>query len=386
MIEAGLVIVILVTLILAYAVVKLHNLYKDTDNIIWIVMLSIALLIATDTWISFYGQNVRAFFDKYRFLFTFIPLVVFLAYAIIDRRRRKETKEKEIVKQAFRQYVTPSLLDEIIRDPSKLKLGGSKRTTTIMFSDIRGFTSISEALTPEELVHFLNIYLTQMTDIILEKRGTVDKYIGDAIMAFWNAPLDEPSHVLLSCEAALANVEALRRLQLPYSWVEKRLGAPQIGIGINTGDVVVGNVGSQQRFDYTALGDHVNLASRLEGLTKQYGVQIIISEMTYSFVKDKVFVRELDTVAVKGRKGAVRIYELVRRPTDKKELAFYDNWAMAMSCYRKRDFVAAQKLFGKCEEMHPVDKPAQIYMERCIHYRKHPPAKDWDGAFHATEK
>jgi adenylate cyclase len=384
--DLALIIVILVTLVLAYAVVKLHNLYKDTDNVIWIVMLSLALLIATDTWISFYGQNVKAFFDKYRFLFTFIPLVVFLVYTLIDRRRRKEAKEKEIVKQAFRQYVTPALLDEILKDPSKLKLGGQKRTTTIMFSDIRGFTTISEALSPEELVQFLNIYLTQMTDIILEKHGTVDKYIGDAIMAFWNAPLDEPSHTMLACEAALANIEALRKLHLPYSWAEKRLAAPRIGIGINTGEVVVGNVGSQQRFDYTALGDHVNLASRLEGLTKFYGVDIIVSDGVHALVKDKLFMRELDKVAVMGRKMPVTIYELVKKPTGKEDVEFFNVWQQGIAKYRERDFVGAQRFFGKCNELRPMDKAAQIYLERCIHYRKHPPAKDWDGAFHATEK
>ena len=373
-------------MILAYIVIKLHNIYKDTDNIIWVVMLSIALLIATDTWISFYGTNVKAFFDQYRFLFTFVPLVVFLAYSFIDRKRRKEQQQKIMIKQAFKQYLTPALIDEILRNPASLKLGGTKRNTTILFSDIRSFTTISEQLTPEELVEFLNDYLTAMTDIILERRGTVDKYIGDAIMAFWNAPVDEPEHVNMACMAALENIEALERLKMRPYWQAKGLAHPAIGIGINTGEVVVGNVGSLQRFNYTALGDHVNLASRLESITKHYGVNIIISDSTYQIVKDRVFVRTLDIVAVKGKKTGVKIYELIREPKSKEDILFHKTWTDAIGKYRDADFVGAQRVFTKCTELRPKDKSSAMYVERCIEFRKDPPGKNWDGVFHAKDK
>ncbi|MEK6823137.1 MAG: adenylate/guanylate cyclase domain-containing protein [Nanoarchaeota archaeon] len=386
MIPLGIIVTILVLLVLVYAVVKLRNMYKDSDNIVWIVALSIAVLIATDTWISFYGQNVRAFFDKYRYLFTFIPLVVFLGYMWLDRKHRKEESEKQKIKAAFKQYLTPALIDEILRDPSKLKLGGTRRNTTIMFSDIRGFTTLSESLTPEELVHFINNYLTAMTDIILERRGTVDKYIGDAIMAFWNAPVDEPAHIELACNAALENVEALDTVELPAVFKEKNLPRPAMGIGLNTGEVVVGNVGSEQRFNYTALGDHVNLASRLESLTKHYGVHIIVSDSTYQIVKSKVFVRTLDNVAVKGKKQPVKIHELLRRPKEKHDLLFYTTWEDAIVKYNEKDFVGAQKLFGKCEELRPHDKVTKLYLARCVEFRKSPPGKDWDGVFVAKEK
>ena len=179
-----LIITIAVSMLCGYGIVKLHSLYKKTDDLRYIVFLIIVLLIFTDIWISFYGQNVSAIFLRYRFLFTFIPLAVYGLYSFLDRKRRKEEQEKIKIKNAFKQYVMPEIIDELLKDPSKLKLGGQKRRLSILFTDIAGFTSIAEKMSPEELVALLNEYLTKMTDIVLENRGVVDKYIGDAIMAF----------------------------------------------------------------------------------------------------------------------------------------------------------------------------------------------------------
>ena len=196
-----------------------------------------------------------------------------------------------------------------MRHPEKIALGGAKREITIFFSDIRGFTTLSEALSPEELVKLLNEYLSTMTEIIIECKGTIDKYMGDAIMAFWGAPVDLEDHAYYACVASLIQMDKLAQLQA--SWKQRNLPSIDIGIGLNTGSAVVGNMGSSQRMDYTCMGDTINLGSRLEGSNKTYGTNIIISEYTFERVKDRVYARELDLVQVKGKTHPVRIYELI---------------------------------------------------------------------------
>ena len=188
-------------------------------------------------------------------------------------------------------------------------LGGEKKILTVLFSDIRGFTSISEKLTPEELVEHLNIYLQKMTDIVFDYDGTLDKYVGDEIMAFWGAPLPQEDHALLACSASLRMMDDLNRLNA--MWREQGKPVLNIGIGLNSGDMVVGNMGSSSRMDYTLMGDNVNLGARLEGTNKVYGTNIIISEFTYNLVKDHVIARELDLIRVKGKELPVKIYELI---------------------------------------------------------------------------
>jgi len=195
----------------------------------------------------------------------------------------------------------------LLKNPEKLNLGGEDRDVTIMFSDIRGFTSLSEGMSPQELVSLINVYLSRMTDIIMENRGTVDKYIGDAIMAFWGAPLDDPEHPYRACKAALEMLEALKKINetLPEN---RRI---DIGIGINTGLATIGNMGSTRKKNYTAMGDTVNLASRLEGVNKVFHTRVIISEYTYERVKDRFLCRQLDVIRVKGKTVPVKIYELI---------------------------------------------------------------------------
>ncbi|MBI4141376.1 adenylate/guanylate cyclase domain-containing protein, partial [Candidatus Woesearchaeota archaeon] len=218
-----------------------------------------------------------------------------------------EKKENKYLTTAFGKYISNDLLQQIIAHKHNLNLGGTKTNITIFFSDIRGFTTISEKLGAEQLVSLLNEYLTAMTTIILKHHGTVDKFIGDAIMAFWNAPLTDEQHAENACRATIAQIKELKKLQ--PQWAAQGYPQIDIGCGLNTGEVVVGNMGSNDRFDYTAMGDTVNLGSRLEGLTKTYGAHIIISETTHTLVKEKFKCRKLDAVKVKGKKIPVNIYE-----------------------------------------------------------------------------
>jgi adenylate cyclase len=220
-----------------------------------------------------------------------------------------EKKSKAQLKEAFSKYVSEEVIGQILKNPSKLKLGGEKEEITVLFSDIRGFTTISENMKPERLVHFMNEYLSEMTRIILKHRGVVDKYIGDAIMAFWGAPIKTKNHAEIACEASLDMLVELRKLNEKL----QKEGYPQIkiGIGINSGDAIIGNMGSYERFDYTAMGDTINLGSRLEGQTKNFGVSIIIGEKTKKSIGNKFVTKRLGKVKVKGKNKEVIIYELI---------------------------------------------------------------------------
>ncbi|MGD8988695.1 MAG: adenylate/guanylate cyclase domain-containing protein, partial [Syntrophobacterales bacterium] len=227
-------------------------------------------------------------------------LTMVLVYTAVTLYRYiVEEREKREIRGAFSFYVTPSVVNEMLKNPDKLKLGGDKKELSVLFSDIRGFTSLAEEMEPETLVHLLNEYLTEMTDVVFEFDGLLDKYIGDAIMAVFGAPLEQIDHPSRACRTALKMLQRLAKMQ--QKWESE--GAPRldIGIGINTGPMVVGNMGSERRFDYTVMGDSVNLASRLEGINKEYGTQVVISEFTHELVKDDFFCRELDAVRVKGR-------------------------------------------------------------------------------------
>jgi adenylate cyclase len=291
-----------------------------------------------------------------------------------------EEREKRKIKGAFQFYVTPTVVQQILKDPESLKLGGEKKVLTVLFSDIRGFTGMSESLPPEGLVHLLNQYLTEMTRVVFRHDGTLDKYIGDAIMAIYGAPLPQEDHPLRACLTALDMMEELRLLQARWS----AEGRPpiDIGIGINTGEMVVGNMGSERRFDYTVIGDEVNLASRLEGLNKQYGTHIIISEFTHALVEDALFCRELDLVRVKGKAKPVRLFEVVAaRGADGDERHWVNTFAEGLFRYREREWGGASDSFQRVLDQRPHDGPAQMYVERCRLLRSSPPPSEWDGVF-----
>lgn len=271
---------------------------------IWAMLISLVLVAAFFfvTTILFDTQSLMVNFSSpaIAVLFTFVSIVVY--------RVMTEEKDKRRIREMFGKYVSPAVVTEILESPPEL--GGVDKDLTVFFSDIRGFTTLSESMTPQELVNHLNIYLTAMTDTILEYRGTLDKYVGDEIMCFWGAPLPQQDHAILACKSALRQLQVLDELN--DSWPpEKRIS---IGIGLNSGIMTVGNMGSLGRMNYTLMGDNVNLGARLEGTNKEYGTRIIISENTYGLVKDRVVARELDNIRVKGKNKPVVIYELVDVP------------------------------------------------------------------------
>ena len=296
-----------------------------------------------------------------------------------------EEREKKKIRGAFQYYLTDSVINEMLKDPTKLKLGGDKKDLSVLFSDIRGFTTVSEKLTPEELVHLLNEYLTVMTDIVFKYDGLLDKYMGDAIMAVFGAPLDQPDHALRACRTALGMMAELGVLQ--KKWLAEGRPVLNIGIGINTGEMVVGNMGSQMRFDYTVMGDSVNLGSRLEGINKEYGTNIVISEFTQSSVKDALFCRELDSVRVKGKKLPVRIYELIgERASSQDKTAFVNLFEEGLAKYKQGLWDEAIAVFRRVLEIRPGDPPSELYIKRCQMLKENPPEGEWDGVFTMTTK
>lgn len=295
-----------------------------------------------------------------------------------------EEKEKKKIRGAFQYYLTNSVINEMLKDPSKLKLGGDKKDLTVMFSDIRGFTTISEKLTPEELVKLLNEYLTAMTNIVFKYEGLLDKYIGDAIMAVFGAPLDQPDHAERACRTALEMMEELGKLQ--KKWEAEGRPVIRIGVGLNTGDMVVGNMGSDMRFDYTVMGDNVNLASRLEGINKEYGTSIVISESTHDKIRDGLFCRELDSVRVKGKHLPVKIYELICEMKDAGPWAdFMPVYTNGLDLYKKGEWDDAAAAFRKALELRPGDGVSGLYISRCNELKNSPP-ENWDGVFTMTRK
>lgn len=303
-------------------------------------------------------------------------------------RNLVEERHSRFLKKAFSSYVSPELVGQIIKNPDMLKLGGEKRGISVLFSDIRGFTSLSEKLDPESLVMILNRYLGPMTDIILKYRGTLDKYIGDAIMALFNAPFKIQGHSAYACRSAVDMIDKLKEINAGFR--EKGLPEIDIGIGINTGDVIVGNMGTDVRFEYTAIGDAVNLASRLEGMTKIYRTHIIVSEFTKKHFQETdtrsaesgpFAFRELDLIQVKGKNKPVIIYEL--SSTINQALAA--KFGEALKLYREQRFQEALDIFTNLNAEYQ-DKPSGTFMERCREFIKSPPDRSWDGVYVAKTK
>ena len=306
-------------------------------------------------------------------------VVLFLGIAVY--RYATEEREKGKIRQAFQFYLSKDVIASVLEDPSKLKLGGERRELTVLFSDIRGFTTISERLDPEALSNLLNEYLTPMTDLVFRHQGTLDKYMGDAVMAFFGAPMPFAEHPQAACRTALDMMEELHKLQ--ETWKARGLPLLDIGIGLNTGLMSVGNMGSANRFDYTVMGDNVNLGSRLEGLNKQYGSHIIISEFTEAAVRAEFTCRELDSVQVKGKNEPVRIYELVHRgPRNPPQDDWIDEYLEALAVYRAQRWDEAIERFGRLS----TDPTAQMYVERCRKMKEHPPEPGWNGVYKMTSK
>ncbi|MGA2419064.1 MAG: adenylate/guanylate cyclase domain-containing protein [Candidatus Acidiferrum sp.] len=301
-----------------------------------------------------------------------------------------EEKEKRKVRSAFGQYLSPEVIRRLLLNPQLVE---PRRTEiSVMFSDIRGFTTISEQLDAQELAGFLNEYLSDMTKLVFKYSGTLDKYIGDAVMAFWGAPFEVEAHAVKSCESALEMMQRVHEMQ--QKWLAEGRPHLDIGIGINTGGASVGNMGSSLRYGYTALGDTVNLSSRLEGLNKDYGTHIIVNETTFSGAATAGFLfRELDVIRVKGKLQPVTIYELVGRagqPTEygppEDSLARVQDFRAARELYRQRQWEAAQRAFQAILDKWDGDGPSRAYWKRCQEYLFDEPPSGWDGVFTMTHK
>ncbi|MBI3813480.1 MAG: adenylate/guanylate cyclase domain-containing protein [Nitrospinae bacterium] len=301
-------------------------------------------------------------------------------------RYATEEKEKKFIKGAFSQYLAPAVINQLIDNPKMLELGGEEKILTAFFSDIKGFSTFSEKLTPKELVHLLNLYLTEMTDIVLDHSGTVDKFVGDAIVAFFGAPVRYDDHAKRACYAALEIQK--KSVELRERW--KKEGNPEVytRIGLNTGPMVVGNMGTMRKMNYTIMGDAVNLASRLEGANKPYGTYIMLGESTYNAAKDFIEARELDSIRVMGKKEPVRVYELIAKKGEiaQQKRDAVESYNTGLSYYKQRRWRDAALQFDKALQIDAADGPSKTYIARCGEFSASPPPEDWDGVYVMKEK
>jgi adenylate cyclase len=318
-----------------------------------------------------------------------VPLAQMIAMFGVATSYRffSEEREKRRARETFSRFLAPAIVDEVLAKEGAVRLGGEKRVLTVLFADVRGFTTISERLDPPVLIELLNEYLTPMTEIIVSgHEGTLDKYMGDAVMAFWGAPRPQPDHALRACRAALAMIERLAALR--EGWRARGLPEVEVGVGINTGSMSVGFVGSQDRFyNYTVLGDSVNLASRLEGANKQYGTHVILGPETWAQVRSAVVARELDLVRVKGKREPVRIWELLAMaPAPPRLAAFVERFGWGLSAYKAQRWDEAIARFREADALRGGDPPSRVYVERCEAMHREPPGPEWDGVFEMKTK
>jgi len=298
-----------------------------------------------------------------------------------------EDREKKWIKNTFAQYLSPKVVEVLVKEPERLKLGGEKRDMTVLFLDIAHFTTISEKMDPESLTNFLNRYLSSLTDVILKNDGVVDKYIGDCIMAFWNAPLDVKRHRYMGCISAIecqAAIASLNEDLKDFAMPEK----PAIRVGVNAGHMVVGNMGSNTRFSYTVIGDEVNLASRMEGANKYFGSSIMVSESVYEESKADIEARPLGRVRVVGKNKPIAVYEPLARKGELREdkarmLAAYME---GHGLYLKRDFAGAVKAFTAALQAVPGDQPSKLYLKNAQEFQAAAPPDSWEGVFNLTSK
>jgi adenylate cyclase len=321
--------------------------------------------------------------------------VVLLFFASVLFSYIRAESERQSVRNAFGLYISPDFMKELTKSPDKLTLGGEIRDLTVLFSDIRNFTTISEQMSPEVLINTMNDFLTPMSDEVMRYRGTIDKYMGDAMMAFFNAPLDDDAHPRHACEAALAMVEVLGPVNEAVKAKAEEEGRPfhrlNAGIGINTGPCAVGNMGSRTRFAYSALGDAVNLASRLEGQTKNYGINILVGEDTVKHVPEFAWL-ELDLIRVKGKELPVRVYFLYGNEADANEVSFkkwQEHHNNFLENYRLQNFDIALKILDKCRTLDTegvLEICYDLYELRIEAFKVNPPPREWDGVYVATSK
>lgn len=356
-----------------------------------LAMLALLLIFSGFASSIYAYQNLGLLVDP---LFPAITITVIFILSSILANLRSEG-ERRAIKNAFGHYISKDLMDELTSDPDKLQLGGEVRDLTVIFTDVRNFTTISESMTPAQLIQMMNDFLTPMTQIVMEERGTVDKYMGDAMMAFWNAPLDVPDHARHACIASLRMIEVLGPVNEMLKERAEKEGREfhevRTGIGLATGPCSVGNMGSRQRFAYSALGDTVNLSSRLEGQTKPYGVPIMVSEKTHDAVSDFAFV-ELDLLQVKGKTEPERVFALMGDQdlaSNSEFTAFKAKHDDMITAYRSQKFddaIAMAEALKADEMAKDIAKFYDLMMDRSKAYKESPPPKEWTGIFIATSK
>lgn len=348
---------------------------------VWSVLVTVSILVLSITINYSFWQNANLVLPIASSVIMILMMFLLnMSYGFFIERRKKGE-----ITGLFGQYIPPELVDEMSENPQAYSLEAEEKELTVLFSDVRGFTTLSEGMNPQELAALMNEFLTPITKIIHENRGTIDKYMGDAVMAFWGAPINDPKHVRHALQAGLDMVEriyALRHEFLERGWPEIR-----IGVGINTGEMSVGNMGSEFRMAYTVMGDTVNLGSRLEGLTRVYEVDIIVSETVKDAVPEYIY-RELDKVKVKGKNEPVSIYEPLAMkeevsPDEMDELKLYNQ---ALKFYRGKDWDMAELQFLNLKKMHSERPLYDFYIERMKYFRNNPPPEDWDGVFTFTTK
>jgi adenylate cyclase len=351
----------------------------------------VALAIAAVVGLSWYAFDVLGWLVDP--VYPALALIAIYVAGTLFMFLRTE-RERNRVRHAFSHYMAPALVERLAGDPSRLKLGGETRDMTLLFSDVRGFTGISEGLDAEELTRFLNSLFTPLSNIILEEQGTIDKFMGDAVMAFWNAPLDDKEHPSHACSAALRMMRAMDDLNARWRSEAEAKGRPfkpvKLGIGLNTGVCCVGNLGTETRFDYSVIGDNVNVASRLEGQSKTYDLGTIVGESTTARAPDFAFL-ELDLLKVKGRTEATRIFGLLGDGATKQSKSFIHlsaRHAEFLRRFRVRAWDEAEALSRECEGLDAgrLDRLYALYRERIDFFRHNPPPPDWDGGAEALTK
>ena len=355
---------------------------------LFFIILDVRPLVALISYLSLSGMIAYIsylLFRYYLFMVEIVPMegILTMTYVTgVAYHRVLAMRDKAQVTKTFGHYVSYQVVDRLLKEPELVRLGGEKKELTVLFSDIRGFTTISEKLEPEEVVRLLNEYLTAMTKLVFKYDGVLDKYMGDAIMAFYGAPIEMADHADKACLTALEMIEVLKELQT--KWMESGVPVINIGIGINSGPMIVGNMGSDVRFDYTVMGDSVNLGSRLEGINKQYGTRIIVSEFTRNIARLNLNFRELDLVRVKGKNEPVRIFELMSEKDA--QPSFLEVFERGLASYRGMDWERSESLFQQALSIKPDDGPSSIYIKRCLEYKKTPPSDDWDGVYEMKTK
>ncbi len=375
--------IILIVLIFFFAYLSnylftIHKKFKISSLVlteIFNLMLLILILF------SIYEISYRLFIKNYFLSTTSISLtsiIVYLSNLIVHYL--SERKQKMMIRNMFSHYVSSKIVDHLIENPQKLRLGGERKELSILFSDIANFTTLSESVEPEILVDFMNDYFDKMTEIIFNNNGTLDKFEGDAIMAFWGAPLNDPAHTTHSLETALE-----MRMQskiISELWKDKLHFDIFTRIGVNTGEVIVGNMGSKRKFDFTVMGDNVNIAARFEAINKFYGSDIIISENTIKENREKYIVRELDYLLVKGKSKPIKIYQLITRANEISEVDWnfiIRQFEDGIHLYREREFVESLQKFKGIINVYPQDNPSIVYIKRCEEFIKNPPDENWQA-------